>query len=178
MIKLKQKAFNETLSREIARLKGLVDKITPENVKYYPESVLTQASEMLDIWSDESSINSVKYAKLRALIDFLTLNKMEYKIVSGKVLVDKSTDILVPKGFDGRRSFVKMSCLQANSEGDKKVTNSISDLQQLYMRQQGNTSEQDKDILSITRNSNDITIKLETDASYHMNYNILFWRRI
>lgn len=179
MRRLDTKAFNKTLREEMENLKEMAGSITAENIKYFPESLLNNVSSTLDIWGDEATINSVKYQKLRSLIDHLRINKLEYKTISGSVGVLEEKEIEVPKGFDGRNSFVKLSCIP-NGKKASSLTNIKKAFSDWYESTEAGVIKA-KQRLAVHKNK--LSIDIEFDISSELDaygdimlYDILLWR--
>jgi len=168
---LDQSGFNESLSFEIEKLKNMVNKVNPENVLFFPERIVP-VQNFLDIWGDNSVVNSVKMSKLNALIRYLKISKLEYFYTSGKCVNNQDTEIMVPDGYDGRNSYVK---LFAGGKG------CVEDLSKIFNFYQGEAPFKETIRYMFQKNKNSIDISFKNDLLTEEDFitiKILFWRTI
>jgi len=179
MRKLYTTAYNKTLQEELEKLREMAESITAENIKFFPETLLNDVSSYLDIWSDNATINSVKYKKLRSLIDHLRINKLEYKTLYREVSIAEDVEIEVPEGFDGRDCFVQLS-----THPNGIFENSLTNLKRAFSNWYGLTSEgiiQAKQRLAVQKNKNFINIEFDISqdlAGYGQTIycHVILWR--
>lgn len=125
------KSLNKRLFKEITELKDMVDKISPENVKYFDSDLIKSALNYTgilkdSIWADNSNFNGIEMSKIRQMLDGMKINKKRI-FISRKIfnvqqstnpnLVDGFLEIDVPELFDGRNSFVYSQIEIKDSEG-------------------------------------------------------------
>ena len=129
MRKIDTASLNKRLLKEITELKDMVDKISPENVKYFDSDLIKSANDYTAIlkdstWSDNSNFNGIEMSKIRQMISYLKRNRKKLLIkrnfenikggstpvYSTKINVDAyavgNTTFNVPEGYDARSSFV------------------------------------------------------------------------
>jgi hypothetical protein len=127
MKRIDSHSFNNEVLAEINKVKTLLTKITPENVKYFDDELLRKARGVVNYpneykWGD-STINSIDVKTVKRLTDWRKIKNIEYIVVDKtsepyKILPDvyssgDSKDygtaqikINTPEKYDGRSSFV------------------------------------------------------------------------
>lgn len=124
MKRIDSHSFNNEVLAEINKVKTALTKITPENVKYFDDELLRKARGVVNYpdeykWGD-SIINGIDVRTVKRMTEYLKLKKQEFVVLkkmdsfylnsittSDHETIDFGLTIDVPKGFDGRNSFVK-----------------------------------------------------------------------
>lgn len=129
MINIDSSSFNNSVMEQINKIKTALTRITPDNVKYFDDSLLRKARGVVNAvdeykWNQNSIINSVSVKTMLRLIDRLKISKYEYLLLENmneryRVLANKFTDTSgsktsgfaqirydIPDLYDGRNSFV------------------------------------------------------------------------
>jgi hypothetical protein len=138
MKRIDSHSFNNEVLAEINKVKTLLTKITPENVKYFDNELLRKARGVVNYpdeykWGD-SIINSIDVRTVKRLTDWMKLKKHEYillentrswyrinpitEITDKQQLAYLNVKLDVPSLFDGRNSFVKLFVMD---EDDKFI---------------------------------------------------------
>ncbi len=128
MINIDSHSFNNSVLEQINKIKTALSKITPDNIKYFDDSLLRKARGVVNSteeykWKNNSYINSVPCKNIKSLTDFLKVSRNEYIVLDDMSTVytiipeDFTTGSFsfgsmhveydVPDGFDGRNSFIK-----------------------------------------------------------------------
>lgn len=129
MINIDSHSFNNSVLEQINKIKTALTKITPDNIKYFDDTLLRKARGVVNAvdeykWNQNSTINSVSVKTILRLIDRLKISKYEYLLLENmneryRVLANRFTDTEgsktsgfaqiryeIPDLYDGRNSFV------------------------------------------------------------------------
>jgi len=173
MREIDDSAFSRSLLNEIENLREMVNKITPENVKYFPDSLMRDVSDLLDIWGDDATINSIKMQKINALIRYLQTSKKEYATKQVVLTNRENTEVEVPSSFDGRNSFVRINLYGKDNQTPFKS------LRNYFEKKQGTVDLLEKYLLTVQKNKSSIDITFDTDSEAddtQIEVEIFLWR--
>jgi len=108
---LDSNSFNSVLYDKLVELKRIIENdITPENISFFNPIIINKAEGFLGKdykYDNFSNINSIDAYKLNSMINYLKINKFEYKHIFKKITIEKDiyeAAIDIPEGFDGRNS--------------------------------------------------------------------------
>jgi len=100
---------------KLVELKRIIENdITPENISFFNPVIINKAEGFLGKdykYDNFSNINSIDAYKLNSMINYLKINKFEYKHIFKKITIEKDAYeavVDIPEGFDGRNSMASV----------------------------------------------------------------------
>lgn len=180
MINVDSHSFNNNVLEQINKIKTALSRITPDNVKYFDDSLLRKARGVVNQpdeykWNINSNINSINVGTIKGIINKLKVSSCEYVVMeecklklinnfgeddSQKKLVF-SYKYNVPDKFDGRNSFVKHVLVENVSTSSTAYPQYVNELE--YLTNVTNSS------FSINRNASYISIEGSIPRKYKYN---------
>lgn len=195
MRKIDSDSFNRQVLEQIYEVKSALNKITPENIKYFDADVLEKARSALKIYENKdirfasnANVNSIEMDRINKMLTYLKVRKTKISVVTSTIplsdsrvstsdtnFFDNDIRVDVPKYFDGRRSFFTVALGNTFVDGtDNEETYAFLPSQSNYRLQKWldpDNSDSQKIKITIARNKTDIKIRLLSDSTYLDNIN-------
>lgn len=195
MRKIDTAAYNKRLHSEILKLSEMLEKITPENIKYFDTNLIKNAENYVGLlkemrWASNSNFNSIELGKIKQLLNYIRISR-------NRLFVDREFNIMktgefertrvgtnvyrVPDNYDGRSSFVYPRIFVQTTDNNGNITGGYmnpldiflcgmtyisDDYDVVTMPEIGST----KSRLEIVKNKHEITIHYEINTANTITY--------